>query len=97
MRNFAIALTIAAFVTGGAQAADIGKSVKSSTNSIASSIGGLANPTGTPNVADLVNANRIDGTQDDKLANSDDGFYISTESEGRGSYSLQVQKKLLEF
>ncbi|MGV8997045.1 MAG: hypothetical protein ACOH12_08890 [Parvibaculaceae bacterium] len=96
MRSFAITLTIAALLAGSAQAADIGNSVKTYTNPKAS-FDKLNSPSEVPSVADLVNATRIDGTQDDPLANSNDGFYVGTESQGNGTYSLQVQKKLLDF
>ena len=103
MRKFAITLTIATLLAGSAQmtgvalAADIGKSVKSVANPISSGFDKMGKPDDVPNVADLINANKIDGTQDDPLAMSNDDFYVNGDSQGDGSFSLEVQKRLLEF
>ncbi|MDO8289309.1 MAG: hypothetical protein Q7T44_08840 [Parvibaculum sp.] len=94
MRRFALALIAVTALAGSAHAADIGNKVKSSANS-------LANPDATPNVADLINASRADGLPpvglENSEANADDSLFIGSESDGGGSYSLKVQKKLLEF
>jgi hypothetical protein len=101
MRKFAISLTLVTLLAGSAQmtgvalAADIGKSVKSIANPV-KSLDQMSEPNDVPNVADLINANKIDGTVDDQMA-KDDQFYVNGDSQGDGSFSLEVQKRLLEF
>jgi len=96
MRKFAVTLALATTVLAGvASAADLPKSLKSVTNPI-KSLDRLSQPNDVPNVADLINANKIDGTMTDPTT-MDDRFYVNSDSQSDGTFSLEVQKRLLEF
>lgn len=95
LTRIACALVVATAFAGSAHAADLAKSVKSAADPI-KSINRMTEPNEAPTVADLVNANKIDGTVDDEVAD-DERFYINGDSQGDGTFSLEVQKRLLEF